>query len=94
MLDKIIHKHLDSMEDIEADVEKDLGQVYNAVDVDALMEDPEAELLAVAQGIAELLEEKYFERVINEGINFAQDIEEAKKISVPDTDNPTLNAEK
>lgn len=93
MLDKLIHKHLDAMEEIESEVEADVLKVYSAVNVDALLEDPEGEMLALAQGIAEMLEEKYFERIINQGIEFAKAVEEATKISVPDTTNPTLNAE-
>lgn len=91
MLDKLIHKHLDEMADIEDAVAEDIEKAIRKIDIAELMKDPKSELETIVQIIEEMLMEKYFPRVIKEGVAFSAEVRKSKEIIVSDTNNPKLN---
>lgn len=92
MLDKIIRDHIDEMEAIENNIEKEIDELLKGMDVDALMNDPEAAIMEVVNILSERLIQEYIPRAAEKGIEFAKKIQETKKdIVVQDTTNPKVN---
>ena len=95
MLDKNLHKHLDLMDSIEADIEKEIDKIYKAIDIDEVIADPEGEMLAVAQAIRTAIEEKFMKRAADAGIDLAKlvqnHIKTNKDFKIQDSKNPKLN---
>ena len=92
MLDKIIHAHLDEMDKIEEDVQKDIDEIISQIDIDEIMNNPLAELTVVIEAVKAVLENEYIPKAITEGKKLSQDIAKSPKdIVVPDTKNPNLN---
>ena len=95
MLSKLIENHVEAMDSIEEKVEKDIDQLIGKIDVDALMEDPEGELLILTEALSRILEEEYFEKAIDKGVEFGEKIkklsEEEKKIKIDGGKDPNKN---
>jgi hypothetical protein len=54
LLDKVINKHHDKIEDIQAEAQKDIEDVINSIDIDTIIEDPSV-LIEVVDLVKELL---------------------------------------
>jgi hypothetical protein len=93
MLDKVIHKHLDEMDAIHADIEKDIDALMKEIDVKAIMSDPENALLAIIGIVQNEISVPYIERAVNAGKKLAKAIEKDGEIVVEDTNDPKRNAE-
>lgn len=92
MIDVIINKHIDRMDKIEDRFEKDLEGIFSSMNVDEIMADPEGAMLAVVEIIKERVEDEYAKEAINEGIRFAETLEDSgRDIVIQDTDDPNLN---
>lgn len=92
MLDKVIHAHIDKMEEIENDMADSIDAMINSVNIDEIMDNPSIEMDILAEEIGNLIEEKYAPNAIENGLNFAQKVNDLNRdIKVQDSNNPTLN---
>jgi hypothetical protein len=94
MLDKIIHKHLDQMDEIQNKIDADISLIMENIDIDAVIENPHDALSKVADTLSDLIEEEYLEESIKQGIEFSKEIARAKKITVSDSSDPKENNDK
>jgi len=95
MLDKSLHLHLDLMDSIEADIDKEIEKIYNALDIDEIIADPEGEMLIAVQAVKDMIEEKFVKRAVEAGMDLAkiiQDhIKENKDFKISASKDPKLN---
>lgn len=92
MLDKLIHKHLDDMDEIEKNMNDDIETIISSVDIDMLIDNPDEVMSIVSDSIEQLIDEKYAPLSIDNGIMFAKKVESLKRdIKVQDSNDPTLN---
>ncbi len=94
-LDKVVHNDLDVMEALEQRLDKDVDDLFKAINIDAVIEDSQKELLRFSDEVKELISEKYAQPSIEEGFNLAEEvkktIKEDEKIEVSDSKDPNLN---
>ena len=94
-MDKIINTHLDKIEELENEFNEDLGKLIGDLNIKAVIDNPEAEMLQLKEDIKELYLNKYAERAVELGISFAELIQKKmdadKTIKVDDSENPNLN---
>jgi hypothetical protein len=79
------------MDELENKVDADIEAIINGIDIDAIVDNPIAELQIVAKTILDLMLEDYAPESIKLGIDFAQEIKKHKKIMVQDSNDPNLN---
>lgn len=95
MLDKDIHKHLDLMDSIEADIDKEIDKIYNALDIDEIIADPRGEMLEAGRAIARILEDKFMKRAVDAGLDLAkvvnEHIKKNKDFKISASKDPNLN---
>ena len=93
MLDIIIRKHVDKMEDIEVEAKSDIEKILKAVTIDEFVDNTENVMSDIVHDIKALITEKYSEKAVREGLAFSAKINDLikkdKEIKVPDTENPT-----
>jgi len=97
MLDKSLHQHLDLMDEIEADIDKEVAKIYDALDIDEIIDDPEGEMLAASQAVKDVIEAKFVKRAVDAGLDLAQivndHIAKDKDIKIQRSKDPKLNQE-
>lgn len=94
LLDEKIHKHVDEMDLIEEKINKEIDRVYNAIDIDLLIDNPSEFLLGLAAELEDVILDDFAPEAINLGIKFAQEVKKAREdIVIADTNNPNLNKE-
>ena len=95
MLAKLIENHVDEMDVLEEELGNEADALIKKIDVDALMADPEGELLVFVDALTKLIEDKYIERAVDKGVDFGEKIqkmaEEDKKIKVELSKDPNRN---
>ena len=92
MLDKILNDHLDVMEKIESDMEKDIDSIISKIDIDEILIDAQAELDEVVAAIMRLIEDEYIPQAIDAGQKLSQDMGRSKRdIIIQDTKDTTIN---
>ena len=97
MLDKSLHQHLDLMDEIEADIDKEVLKIYEALDIDDIIADPEGEMLAAAQAVIDMIGDKFVKRAVEAGLDLAkiiqEHIKENKDFKISNSKDPKLNEE-
>lgn len=58
-MEKEINKHLETMEALEDQIDTDIDSIMSKIDIQSIIDDPEAELEAVTAALMVALEEKY-----------------------------------
>lgn len=95
MLDKTLHKHLDLMDSIEADIDKEIDKIYKALDIDEIIANPKDEMLEAGRAVARVLEDKFFKRATDAGLDLAKIIKEHikkdKDFKISASKDPNLN---
>ena len=92
MLDKTIHAHLDKQEKLEIAVEDDIDALIKVVSVKKIIESPEEFLLAIVEEVKNNIKENYAQEAIENGIQFAKDIQETnKKIKIQRATDGKMN---
>jgi hypothetical protein len=91
MLDPVINKHHDKIEEIQADLQIDIDSIIKSIDIDALIDDPQEVMEAVSLIISDKVTTDYLEPAVMAGIEFAKDIQKAKSIKVDDSKDPQKN---
>lgn len=93
-MDKIIHKHLNNRLDLQESASKTSAALLGSVDLNAVLEAPEAELARVIQQTMFVVEE-YAPDAAKEGLRFANEAKERhskdKPIVYQDSQDPKLN---
>jgi len=97
-MDKIINASIDKLEELEKEFSIDLKELIGELNIKAIIDNPESAMLQLKEDIKELYLEKYADRAVELGINFAELIQKKidadKIIKVDDSNNPNLNEEK
>lgn len=91
MLDKILHKHLDEMDKIYDDADKQIDAIINEIDIDELMESPEEYLNEVLDVINDNVINDISDRAMELGEKFAKSIEKKDEIVIDESTNPNKN---
>lgn len=77
-MERVIQKHLDKVEDQEDRFDKDLNKLIQAIDIDAVIDDPEVALISVIDEVEEILAKKYLKGMADLGRDLAKQIESLK----------------
>jgi hypothetical protein len=93
MLDQIIHKHLNKIDEIKLGVEKDIDSLIKEIDIDDVIENPEEILIYIVDILQELLLDKYAEDAVKSGIELSKAIAKDGEIVVDESKDPNLNKE-
>ena len=88
---ELINKHIDVLEKIESETEADINKFMGQINIDAVLEDPQAALMIIADAINERMKSEYAPKALVEGLKFAKAVKD-KTIEVPKTKDPNLNA--
>jgi len=91
LLDSVINKHLDVMDELKTGIEKDINDLMTDIDIDIVIDNPEEAMLAVVEIFQEVLLDKYAKTAVEEGIKLSKAIKKDGEIVVADTDNTKLN---
>lgn len=92
MLDRIIHNHIDSMDIIESNMAIDIDSMVDAIDIDSIIDDPDMVLNSFILDIEDMIEKKYADQAIDNGIKFSQQVNKLNRdIKITDTNDGTLN---
>jgi len=91
MLDKVIHKHLDKMDEMKSEIIKQVDDAVDNTDIQELMQDPEAYMLAFAEMIKTDIIDPMAERAVKLGEAVAKAIDKKDEIIIDNSDNPDIN---
>lgn len=94
-MDKIINKHIDTIEELERQLDIIINQEISQIDIDAIVSSPRDELTRVAENIKRIFLDEYADKAIELGFDFGRivndKIEQDKTIKIDDSNNPNLN---
>jgi len=97
MLDKSLHKHLDLMDEIEADIDNEIAKIYAALDIDEIINDPQAEMLEAVKAVEKIINDKFVKRAVDAGLDLAKVVKDHiakdKDIKIQRSNDPKLNQE-
>jgi hypothetical protein len=93
MLDKTIHKHLDQMDAFQEEADAGIEKVMKNIDIDDLMDDPDAYLKNVIESVKSDVVDKMAERVVMAGRSFVNAVDKKDEIVVDDSQDPQKNKE-
>jgi len=96
MLDKVMIKHLDGMNEIETEIESALDRLFKDINIDAILDSPQEAMLAVTEIFKEMMVDKVIPLSVKEGQDLAEYIKrlrKGEKIEIPDSNDPNLNKE-
>lgn len=94
MLDKMIHSHIDDMDELEDDIQDAIDKILNLneKDISDLVENPILATNMIASRVFSLIEDEYSSRAVQLGVDFAKDIEKRKNdIVLQSGDDPDVN---
>lgn len=75
MLSSLLHKHIDRMDEIEAQLQADIDEIMAKIDPAALVQDTDKELSNVIDAIGQLINEKYIPLASQIGFELAEVLE-------------------
>lgn len=92
MLDKVIHKHIDNMDRIEDTFNKELDKIYNALDIDDILNNPESVLIDFVNYVGGRIEEVYSYQAVKEGLRLSDTLKRLNRdVVIVDTDDQNIN---
>jgi hypothetical protein len=91
MLDDVVHKHLDEMDAMKAEIVKSVDKIIDGIDIEELMNDPEGYLLELVDFIKEEVMDPLSHKALQSGEDFAKAIESKDEIIVDDSKDPHEN---
>lgn len=96
-LDKVLHKHIDSMEEIEEMLKEDIELIISSIDKIKLLDSPSQSMAEIADEIAVLMEDKYIPMAAKNGLDLTGVInrlnKKDKEIVIDPSKNPKENAD-
>ncbi|MDD5355947.1 MAG: hypothetical protein PHY56_05395 [Candidatus Omnitrophica bacterium] len=94
-MDKIINKHIDSIEELNRQLDMIIEQEISQIDIDAVIKDPKAELAIVVDNIRRIFLDEYVDKAIELGFDLGKviqkKIEQDKTLKIDDSQDPKLN---
>ncbi|MDD2680439.1 MAG: hypothetical protein PHO03_06555 [Candidatus Omnitrophica bacterium] len=94
-MDKIINKHIDSVEELSRQLDMIIEQEISQIDIDIIIKDPQAELVRVVDNIKRIFLDEYADKAVELGFDLGRviqkKIEQDKTIKIDDSNNPNLN---
>ncbi len=94
-MDKIINAQVDSLEEIERQLNIIIEQEISQIDIDAIIKNPQEELTRVTENVKRIFLDEYADKAIELGFDFGRiikkRIEQDKTIKIDDLNNPQLN---
>lgn len=94
-MDKIINKHIDSVEELSRQLDIIIEQEISQIDIDIIIKDPQAELVRVVDNIKRIFLDEYADKAVELGFDLGRviqkKIEQDKTIKIDDSNNPNLN---
>lgn len=95
MLDKIIHKHIDRIDEIQEAIDKEIERVYKGLNIDEIIKGPTTAIYEAMTIIKTIIIERYAKEAINSGLELAEVIKrlmaQDKEIKVSKSKDPKLN---
>jgi hypothetical protein len=96
-VDKLINKHVDSIEELERQLDIIIEQEVSQLDIDAVIASPQEALTQAVDNIKRVFLDEYADKALEMGFDFGRQIQKRidqdKAIKVDDSNNPTLNAD-
>jgi len=93
VLEPVIHKHLDKIDVLKEDIEKDIDLLMKGINVKKIIKNPKAELLLIASFLRKKLTEDYIPEALVAGATLSKDLREKQIIKIQKTKDGTLNQE-
>ena len=88
-MDKLINSHIDSVEELERQMDVIIEQEMSQINIDEIIASPQATLSMVAEGIKQIFLDKYASETIELGFEFGRiinkKIEQDKTLKIDDT---------
>lgn len=91
MLDPVIHKHHDKIDEIQNSVKEEIDNILKEIDIDEVINDPQGSMEVIVEVIKEKILGDYMPDAVDAGIEFAREIAKAKAIKVDDSKDPQKN---
>ena len=92
MLDKLLHRHIDKMDELEASVIADIDKAMAAIDIRLLIADPHSVMMDTVEMIRHQILTKYAKEATRAGFDLARDIEELdRNILIDPSKDPEKN---
>lgn len=92
MLDKLLHKHLDQMDELEARVQEEIDVILASIDRKQILDNPREALYTVVEAVKSILEEKYIPLAAKDGFDLIKKVVN-KDVIIDDSTNPNQNKE-
>lgn len=93
VLDSVLNKHLDQMDALKAEADKAIDEVLSKIEIDELMDDPQAYLLAITEAIKEEVAFRMVEKAVDAGEALVKGIDKKDEIEVDGSADPKKNQE-
>ena len=94
-MNHIINTHIDSIEELEAEIDVIIERETKKIDIDAIMASPETELSAVAERIKRIFLDEFADKAVELGFDFGRlvnnKIAQEKTIKIDNSNDPQLN---
>ncbi len=94
-MDKIINKHVDTIEELERQLDIIIEQEVSQISIEAIIISPAQELTRVAENIKRIFLDEYADEALELGFDFGRllkdKIEKDKTIKIDNSNNPNLN---
>ncbi len=94
-MDKIINKHIDTIEELERQLDIIIEQEIAQIDIDLIITNPKEELTRVVGNIKRIFLDEYADKAVELGFDFgriiAKKIEEDKTLKIDNSKDPNLN---
>ena len=92
MLTKVLHTHLDGMDNINKDIQDTIDMIFSQIDIKEVMVNPEQSMHDVVEEVRNIIIDKYQEEAVKQGLTLV-DYMKKRDIKVSNSDNPTENKE-
>ena len=94
-MNHIINTHIDSIEELEAEIDVIIERETKKIDIDAIMASPETELSAVAERIKRIFLDEFADKAVELGFDFGRTVNDKiaqeKTIKIDNSNDPQLN---
>jgi len=96
-MDKIINKHIDSIEELERQMDIIIDEEISQININEVIKSPQKALEQVAKNIKRVFLDQYADKAVELGFDFGRKInkkiEQDKTIKVDKSNDPELNAD-
>lgn len=94
-MDKLINTHIDTIEELERQIDIIIDQEISQIDIDEIIASPQEALAKAAGNIKRIFLDEYADKAVELGFDFGKRIDKKisqdKTIKVDNSDDPKLN---